>query len=302
MAYLHNNKELFQDAIALTYEKNGIMAQAIEKDYYVTMLLRLLSEKMPYIVFKGGTSLSKCHKIIQRFSEDIDITIDTKLSQGQKRKIKQIIVSSANELGMNIENLNEIKSRRDYNRYIISYNSVPPLASQALRPAVLLETSYTAISFPTVMLPVHSYIGDMMENEAPESIEEFMLLPFSMKVHGIDRTLADKIFAVCDYYLQNKVQKHSRHIYDIYKLIPQVPQNEDFKNLVHEVRNIRAQSPICPSALPNVNVPQLLERIIEEQAYKNDYDNLTTQLLEEQIPYDVAIDSLKEIAHGDIFK
>lgn len=123
MAYLHNNKELFQDAIALTYEKNGIMAQAIEKDYYVTMLLRLLSEKMPYIVFKGGTSLSKCHKIIQRFSEDIDITIDTKLSQGQKRKIKQIIVSSANELGMNIENLNEIKSRRDYNRYII-YNSI----------------------------------------------------------------------------------------------------------------------------------------------------------------------------------
>lgn len=33
MAYLHNDKELFQDAIALAYEKNGIMTQAIEKDY-----------------------------------------------------------------------------------------------------------------------------------------------------------------------------------------------------------------------------------------------------------------------------
>lgn len=269
MAYLHNDKELFQDAIALAYEKNSIMAQAIEKDYYVTMLLRLLSEKMPYIVFKSGTSLSKCHKIIQRFSEDIDITIDTKLSQGQKRKIKQMIISSANELGMSIKNLDTIKSRRDYNRYVISYNSALPLANEAFKPAVLLETSYTSISFPTVMLPVHSYIGDMMKKEAPESIEEFMLLPFSMKVQGIDRTLADKIFAVCDYYLQNKVQKHSRHIYDIYKLIP--------------------------------HVPQLLEQIIEEQAYKKDYDNLTTQLLEEQIPYDVAINSLKEIAHSDIF-
>lgn len=213
-----------------------------------------------------------------------------------------MIISSANELGMNIENLDTIKSRQDYNRYIISYNSALPLTNEALKPAVLLETSYTAISFPTVVLPVHSYIGDMMKKEAPESIEEFMLLPFSMKVQGIDRTLADKIFAVCDYYLQNKVQKHSRHIYDIYKLIPHVPQNKDFKNLVHEVRNIRSQSPVCPSALPNVNVPQLLEQIIEEQAYKNDYDNLTTQLLEEQIPYDAAINSLKEIAHGDIFK
>lgn len=45
MAYLHNNKDQFQDAIELAYEQTGIMPQAIEKDYYVTMLLRLLSEK-----------------------------------------------------------------------------------------------------------------------------------------------------------------------------------------------------------------------------------------------------------------
>ena len=61
------------------------------------------------------------------------------------------------------KNLDETRSRRDYNRYIISYDSVLPLASDALSPAVLLETSYTAISFPTVILPVHSYIGDMMD-------------------------------------------------------------------------------------------------------------------------------------------
>lgn len=302
MGYLHNNKEQFQDAIELAYEQTGIMTQAIEKDYYVTMLLHLLSEKMPYIVFKGGTSLSKCHKVIQRFSEDIDITIDTQISQGQKKKIKQTIVSSADQLGMNIENLDETRSRRDYNRYIISYNSVLPLANDALNPAVLLETSYTVVSFPTVVLPVHSYIGDMMKKEAPDSIEEFMLLPFFMKVQGIDRTLADKIFAICDYYLQGKVQKHSRHLYDIYKLLPLVPQDEIFKSLVDEVRNIRAQSPICPSALPDVNIPQLLEQIIVEKAYKTDYDTLTTQLLEEQLSYDVVIDALKDISRGEIFK
>ena len=57
-----------------------------------------------------------------------------------------------------------------------------------------------------------------MEQEAPDAIEEYSLNPFEMKVQGIDRTLADKVFAVCDYYLQAKVAKHSRHLYDIYKL------------------------------------------------------------------------------------
>lgn len=51
MGYLHDDKEQFQDAIGITYEQTGIMPQIIEKDYYVTMLLRALAEKMPYIVF-----------------------------------------------------------------------------------------------------------------------------------------------------------------------------------------------------------------------------------------------------------
>lgn len=155
MTYLHNDVKAFEDAIMLTYKQNGLMPQAIEKDYYVTMLLQLLAQEMPYIVFKGGTSLSKCHKVIQRFSEDIDITIDTLLTQGQKKKVKQAIVNSANELDMTINNLEDTRSRRDYNRYSINYNSVLPLTSHELYPTVLLETSYTAISFPTVVLPVH---------------------------------------------------------------------------------------------------------------------------------------------------
>ena len=70
-----------------------------------------------------------------------------------------------------------------------------------------METSYTAVSFPTVLLPVHSYIGDMMEQEAPDAIEEYNLNPFEMKVQELIEQLADKVFAVCDYYLQGKVAK-----------------------------------------------------------------------------------------------
>ena len=36
MAYLHKDREQFRNAIALAYEQTGVMAQAIEKDYYVT--------------------------------------------------------------------------------------------------------------------------------------------------------------------------------------------------------------------------------------------------------------------------
>ena len=301
MAYLHEDRDQFLQALRLTYKRTKQMVQIIEKDYYVTMLLRLLSQKMPFIVFKGGTSLSKCHKVIRRFSEDIDLTIDMSLSQGQKKKVKYAIVDSAKELGMEIENLNDTRSRRDYNRYVISYDSVLPIADSVVKSAVLLETSYVSVSFPTVILPVYSYIGDMMKYEVPEYIDEFGLTAFKMKVQGIDCTLVDKVFAICDYYLSGKTLKHSRHLYDIYKLLPLVSQDDSFKNLVREVRKVRAESSICISALPEVNICELLKEIIQKEAYKKDYENLTIQLLEEKVSYDMAIESLKKLAVSQMF-
>ncbi len=200
-----------------------------------------------------GTSLSKCHRVIKRFSEDIDITIDTKLSQGQMKKLKEAIKEVAEVLGLTIPNLNETRSRRSYNRYILAFESVISDPDDIVQSAVLMETSFAEVSFPTVVLPVRSYIGDMMIEEAPEELENYRLDPFKMKVQGIDRTLVDKVFAICDYYMQGKVKKHSRHIYDIYKLLPIIPQNEEFKRLVREVRNVRAMNNICPSAQPGVD-------------------------------------------------
>lgn len=81
-----------------------------------------------------------------------------------------------------------------------------------------------------------------------------------------------------------------------------MPQNEDFKELVHEVREARSHSSICPSAAAEVDIPKLIEKIIEEKAYKPDYDALTTQLLEEKVSYDTVIGALKQIAESDWFK
>lgn len=202
---------------------------------------------------------------------------------------------------MVIENVDETRSRRDYNRYVVAYDSVLASSSSVVKSAVLLETSYTAVSFQTVLLPVYSYVGDMMQHEAPEFIDTFGLAPFMMKVQEIDRTLVDKVFAVCDYYLSGKVAKHSRHLYDIYKLLSLVSQDDTFKDLIKEVREVRAQSSICFSALPDVDVSGLLKEIIKENVYRKDYENLTIQLLEENISYDMAIEALKKLAESKFF-
>lgn len=74
--YLHEDPVNFKNLIGQTAAATGRSAVIIEKDYYITLILRLLSEKLDGVVFKGGTSLSKGYHAISRFSEDIDITFD----------------------------------------------------------------------------------------------------------------------------------------------------------------------------------------------------------------------------------
>lgn len=80
----------------------------------------------------------------------------------------------------------KIRSRRDYNKYIIVYDTVLLMLDEALQPEVLIETSYMTVSFPTVVLSVNSYIGEMMMTEAPGVLQTYALEAFEMKVQGLD--------------------------------------------------------------------------------------------------------------------
>ena len=141
-----------------------------------------------------------------------------------------------------------------------------------------------------------------MTKESPDLITAFSMSPFSMKVQDINRTFIDKVFAICDYYLQGKITRHSRHLYDIYKLLPYIQLNRDFENLVREVRKLRANSPICLSVASGMNVSELLRQIITQELYKNDYEILTLGLLNEKISYDTVIESLKIIIQSKVFE
>ena len=78
---LHHDEELFREVIFSAAADLNLPIPIIEKDYYVTILLKELSEQAPMCVFKGGTSLSKCHHAINRFSEDIDIAFAAPLTK-----------------------------------------------------------------------------------------------------------------------------------------------------------------------------------------------------------------------------
>jgi len=73
--YLHEHPQ-FRDLLRIIEEEDGILANLVEKDYWIMHCLYGLTKQGYAFQLKGGTSLSKAYKLIHRFSEDIDIHID----------------------------------------------------------------------------------------------------------------------------------------------------------------------------------------------------------------------------------
>lgn len=96
----------------------------VEKDALQSMFLLGLSKTDLPFVFKGGTSLSKAYGLINRFSEDIDLSMNRKLMQSERKASKECIVEIAKSQGMELANPDQIKSRYDYNRYVFHYDSL----------------------------------------------------------------------------------------------------------------------------------------------------------------------------------
>ena len=92
---LHENKELFRDAVIATAQQKDIREIYVEKDYWVTYALYHIFKNQigRETIFKGGTALSKCFGLIQRFSEDIDLVVlrnKSETGNQLKTKIKRI--------------------------------------------------------------------------------------------------------------------------------------------------------------------------------------------------------------------
>ena len=299
--FLHNDKNNFYEIIKLASRYFNVSPAIIEKDYYVTLILYKLEDQMPCLLFKGGTSLSKCYKIIDRFSEDIDITLDIDhQSQSNRKKLKKVIVNICEELGLTLINKDEIKSRLDYNCYKIDYCTENNLSE--LNPHLLVETVFMVKAFPYENKEVSSLIYDFLLAKNKYSvIENYELKKFNVHVQTLERTFIDKVFAICDYMLCNKDKGHSRHIYDLSRLLPKITIDENFKNLIKEVRIERQQNDRCNSANDGLSVSKLLRKIIDTEYFKRDYIENTEKLLSKQVTYDEEIQTLEEIIKISIF-
>lgn len=301
---LHHNKEAFEELIVGAANELAIPTNVIEKDYYVTITLKALSKKLKDMVFKGGTSLTKCYQLLDRFSEDIDISYTAESGtpgDARKRQLKKAVVVTMEELGFPITNLDMTRSRRHYNCYRATYPSMYE-QSNILKPELVVETYVALLPFPTTKRMVDNYIYRFLNKiNRLDLAENYDLMPFEITTQTIERTLADKVFALCDYYMQGEIERHSRHLYDIYKIVNAVGITEELAKLVPEVRAVRSELSICPSAKEGVCVTDILNEMIESQAYRKDYEEITLGLLFVPETYDTVIQSIKQLADSGIW-
>ena len=299
---LHNDRELFEQLILRTSESLGIKAEIIEKDYYVTLFLKELVSVSPDIIFKGGTSLSKCYHLIDRFSEDIDLNIETetKPSESRRKHLKSSIVSVIDKLGFTLTNPENVKSRKDYNRYIIDYPSV--LGASYLKEMLIVETAVYQRAYPTVRKTAGSLIYDFLSaNGFDDFIRQYSLEPFELNVQSAERTMIDKLYALADYYLAGTTAEHSRHIYDIYKLLSVVEINDELKKLAVSVADERRPHSRSLSVQDGTDIKAVLREIVEKNIYESDYKTITESLLFEPVSYETAIKALNTVLESGLF-
>lgn len=296
--YLHEDKETFKSLIDQMVIETGLAAMVIEKDYYVTMILRLLSQKLSNVVFKGGTSLSKGFKVTNRFSEDIDITFDEHIGEARRKKLKNDVLKGiSEELGMPISNWESTQSDRDYNAYFFTYETVLGRDDDRVLAAVKLETALGSYAFPTELVPIGSYIGEYFMKRGREDLaKQFMLEEFKMKLQSIEWTYIDKLFALCDYYMQGKSKRYSRHLYDIYKLSDVIDVEKALANLYTEIREHRKKMGICPSAEDGVDISTIITEFCDEDFYKNDYQEITNYFSHDYVAYEDTIEQMRKLA------
>lgn len=205
------------------------------------------------------------------------------------------------ELNFPITNIKDTKSRRQYNCYRAAYSSIYEHLG-ILRPELVVETYVALLPFPTTERLVDNYIYRFLKKiNRVDVAKRYELMSFEITTQTIERTLVDKVFALCDYYIQGAIEHHSRHLYDIYKIVDSIGVTDETVKLIPEVKEVRSKLSICPSAKEDICVTDILNEIIEKQAYKSDYEDITMGLLFVPEKYDTVIQSIKLLADSGIW-
>ena len=300
---LHGFPEEFQELITVVANDKHILESAVERDYYIVMMLKALADS-PYAeqcVFKGGTSLSKCYPgSIDRFSEDIDLTfLGMELSdKACDKAIKKIeAVMSA---GAQTEKIPQERSDRSKSMYV--WFGEP-------ENRVKLEIGSTIRPDPYSKRTVKTYIHEFLESRSFENdIIRFELTPVEINTLNIERTFIDKIMSVKRHAICGSLERKVRHIYDVTRLY-QMPEIQTFLADIDELkrlvrltketdsfyigrRNISAE--YDPTGLYDFSAWQ--HHL--DAAIRSTYESLHETLLytDEKQDFDLAVDAFRKIS------
>lgn len=227
---LHEDKTLFRQAVQFTADQMKIPAIYVEKDYWVTYALFLIfnNEIGKDVVFKGGTALSKCYNMVQRFSEDIDLVVlrrDGETDSKLKSKLKT--VSTVLEAVLPEVTIEGITHKMGMNRKTAhSYGKEFKGDYGQVRDVIILESTWLGYYEPYTTKIIVSFVGQMMmDNKQSDIAEENGLLPFELLALEPTRTICEKIMSLVRFsYGENPIddlKKKIRHTYDLHQLLKQ---------------------------------------------------------------------------------
>ncbi|GHT57315.1 hypothetical protein FACS18945_1300 [Bacteroidia bacterium] len=224
---LHANIQDFNELIRLTATHFSILPEFIEKDYWITLILNNLSQSSHAnsIVFKGGTSLTKGYRLINRFSEDIDIALlDEQLTgnalKTKIRKIEKAITADLTE----IEEQGVTRKGSVYRKSLFQYPSnINSRLVNNIQKRIIVEINSFANPYPFVEQKITSFIAEFLTatNQA-EVIQEYGLQQFALNILDKRRTMLEKLVSLIRFsFAENsskELAKKIRHFYDLYYL------------------------------------------------------------------------------------
>jgi predicted nucleotidyltransferase component of viral defense system len=222
-------------------EQIGMTAFAVEKDWWVSRTLEIIFQ-MPigkHLVFKGGTSLSKAWKLINRFSEDIDLAIDKEFFEGYdgditKSKITKLRKEAgAYTTGTFFEELRQAfeangftgleykiieakDSDQDPRILEIYYPNIIKQTTDYILPRVQIEVSCRSLREPFSIQKFGALVDEVYSDK------DFAQPFFEIPTVNVERTFLEKLFLLHEEFHRPaekmRVNRLSRHLYDIYQL------------------------------------------------------------------------------------
>ena len=309
---LHEDRNAFKVLLSNIHERTGYREDVLEKDYYVMLILEELSEKQQQglpAYFKGGTALYKALKTTNRFSEDIDISVDTRecsRTQSDKR-----LEQSAKKYVSLRRNVDESVSHRSEVIAVYEYEPVSVFdADDALQRfgKVKVESTSFTISEPVSDLEVSYMIYDLAtEQEKTILTDVFGIKPFIVKTITIERIFVDKLFATEAYVLRSDIPHRAfeaaKHIYDLAFMVNQesiiklLSTNELLKRLLSiRIAEERKRLDGIPDVLPKDFT--FFESVAHNSAVKDAYRIMQNQYVlrdVDRIEFDVAISKINQI-------